>query len=209
MTANLILGGGLAGLSAAYHLGHANCLILEKAARPFGHAKSWLRNGFTWDEGPHVSFTKNDYVRRLFAESVGGEYDEYEVSIGNYYQGYWIDHPAQSNLYQVPQPLRTECLEGFLNRRPVDPEAKGPSDYAEWLDMAFGHAFAKTFPAAYTRKYWTTDARNLATDWVGARMYRPSEDDVRQGFLGPLSESGLGGTNHRSRRVTGLHRTSS
>jgi len=26
----------------------------------------------------------------------------------------WIDHPAQTCLYQVPEPLRTQCLESFL-----------------------------------------------------------------------------------------------
>jgi len=113
----LILGAGLAGLSASYHIGHDKCLILEKHLHNCGHLHSETREGFTWDQGPHVSFTKSDYVRDLFAKSVLGEFDEYEVKIANYYQGHWINHPAQSNLYQVPEPLRSRCLESFLQTR--------------------------------------------------------------------------------------------
>ena len=65
-----ILGAGLAGLSTAYHLG-ADSLIFEKHDHSGGHVHSTKINGFTWDEGPHVSFTKYDYVKKLFEESAG------------------------------------------------------------------------------------------------------------------------------------------
>ena len=63
---NLILGSGISGLSSSYHLGHENCLILEKKKYPYGHVFSDNKNGIIWDEGPHVSFTKNEYVKNLF-----------------------------------------------------------------------------------------------------------------------------------------------
>jgi len=183
----LILGAGLAGLSASYHLGHEHCLILEKNHYPFGHIHSEFINGFTWDEGPHVSFTKHDYVKELFAASVEDEYDEYEVKTGNYFQGYWIDHPAQSNLYQIPEPLRGECLQSFLNTRQAINPDRAPMNYAEWLEWALGPVFAENFPAAYTRKYWTTEPKNLTTGWVGSRVFYPSVEDVVAGSKGPLS----------------------
>jgi hypothetical protein len=49
--------------------------------------------------------------------------------------------------------------------------------------------FANTFPAAYTRKYWTTDPVNLGVDWIGARVFYPSVDDVKGGYAGPLGRS--------------------
>jgi protoporphyrinogen oxidase len=39
----------------------------------------------------------------------------------------------------------------------------------------------------YTRKYHTTDASNMTTDWLGPRMYRPSLEEVLRGALGPWS----------------------
>lgn len=182
---NLILGAGLAGLSASYHLGHDKCLILEKNAYAFGHLNVEIRDGFTWDQGPHVSFTKNDYVKSLFADGVDGEYDEYEVHTANYYRGHWIDHPAQSSLYQVPEPLRSRCLDSFLASRNGS-SGITPSNYQEWLDLAFGPAFAQEFSAAYTRKYWTRDPAALTTDWVGGRVFLPKVEDVLAGSKGPL-----------------------
>ncbi len=190
MAKTIILGAGLAGLSVSYHLGHQNCLLLEKASRPFGHIGSEIRDGFTWDEGPHVSFTKHDYVRQLFAESVGGEFEEFGARVGNYYQGHWIDHPAQVALHQVPEPLRTRCVESFLTSRPAaENQASPPRDYQEWLERAFGPVFAATFPVAYTRKYWTREPRDLTADWVGGRVHAPAVADVLAGAQGPLGRN--------------------
>jgi len=58
MTKTTILGAGLAGLSCSYHIGHQNCLIFEQKSHVGGHIYSHPIGGFTWDEGPHVSFTE-------------------------------------------------------------------------------------------------------------------------------------------------------
>jgi len=182
---NLVLGAGLAGISASYHIGHQKCMVLEKKPHSFGHVHSILRDGFTWDEGPHVSFTKHEYVRKLFAESVWEEYEEYPVRTVNYYQGQWIDHPAQSNLYQLADPLRTECLDSFLASRSNAGNASC-ANYKNWLEQAFGPVFASTFPAAYTRKYWTVEPELLTTDWVGERVFLPKVEEVVAGAKRPL-----------------------
>jgi len=181
----LILGAGFSGLSTSYHIGHDRCLVLEKTKNLFGHCKSTNKNGAVWDEGPHVSFTENDYVRKLFSDSVKGEYAEYKVNVGNYYKRTWIDHPAQVNLYQVPEPLRSECLESFLLA--FDQGEIETDDYGEWLKAAFGHVFSSNFPAAYTRKYWTCEPEELETSWIGRRVHRPGKEDVVKGAVAPLS----------------------
>jgi len=183
---NLILGAGLSGLSCSFHLGHKDSIVLEKAGNAYGHIRTEFREGFTWDEGPHVSFTTNDYVRSLFAESVGNNYDEYEVHTSNYYKGSWIDHPAQTSLYQIPEPLRSACVESFLRSR-RDISESHPRHYGEWLEQAFGPVFAQTFPAAYTRKYWTLPPEGLSTEWVGSRVFYPSVEEVTAGSRGPLN----------------------
>jgi protoporphyrinogen oxidase len=181
----VILGAGLAGLSASYHLGHPkNSAIFEAKDQYGGHLFSWQRNGFTWDDGPHISFTMNEYVKALFAECVGGEYEEVSIKATNYFKGHWIDHPAQTSLWQIPEPLRTQCLESFLDTVKNKPEK--PDNYEQWLHQAMGPVFADTFPAAYTRKYWTCEPRNLDVDWIGQRVMRPKVDDVVNSAKGPL-----------------------
>ncbi len=184
----VILGAGLAGLSASYHLGHERCVVFEQKHHAGGHIHSEIVDGFTWDEGPHLSFTKYDYVKELFADAVDQDFLEYPVETGNYFQGHWIPHPAQSNLFAVPEPLRSECLRDFHASRVRSDDDAPPRDYREWLHRAFGPTFAATFPTAYTRKYWTLPPEQLTTDWVGNRVYYPSVEDVTEGAKGPLPE---------------------
>jgi len=198
-----ILGAGPSGLGTSYHIGHNDCVVYEASDHCGGHTYSEVREGFTWDDGPHVNFGKNEYVRKLFADSVEQEVLEFAPIIRNYFRGHFIDHPAQSNLYQVPEPIRTECLHSFLATR-SNGQVAPPSNYQEWLTQAFGPVFAETFPAAYTRKYWTTEPKNLGTDWLEfpaakfprrlrakreTRVFYPSVEDVKGGYNGPLGRN--------------------
>lgn len=181
-----ILGAGLAGISASYHLGHENCIVYEKKNYIGGHIHTDIIDGFTWDEGPHVSFTKHEYVKKLFADNVKQEFLEYPVETANYYKGVWIPHPAQSNMFAIPQPLRDACLKDFLDSRDRIKYAIQPSNYAEWLKAAFGETFYNEFPRAYTKKYWTVEPELLTTDWVGERVFYPNVEDVKSGYLQAL-----------------------
>ena len=179
----------MAGLSASYHLGQENCQIFEQYTFAGGHIHSERREGFTWDEGPHVSFTKHAYVRDLFAAST--EFLEYPVFPTNYYKGSWVPHPAQTNLHAVPLAIREQCLRDFraAHGSEVPASEQAPENYREWLEMTFGQSFATLFPRAYTEKYWTTDPQNLTTDWVGVRVHAPNREEVEQGALAPLDKS--------------------
>jgi protoporphyrinogen oxidase len=185
-----VLGGGISCLAVGYYVGPEKCLVYEAASHYGGHVYSEEQDGCVWDDGPHVSYTKNEYIQEFFSDLVGGKFEEVTAEVVNYYRGHWIDHPAQSNLYQIPEPLRTRCLNSFLESRVENPEAQAPpANYEEWIHRAFGRVFADTFPAAYTRKYWTTEPAALGTDWIGKRVYYPKIEDVTNGAKGPLGRS--------------------
>lgn len=184
-----IIGAGLAGLSASYHLEHTNCLVFEQKDHIGGHVFTHSQNGFYWDEGPHVSFTKHKYVREIFEKSLNGEFLEYKVYPTNFYKGHWIPHPAQSNLFAVPEPLRTECLNDFLKSRDGNEKDYKPENYEEWLVEAFGKRFYETFPLKYTEKYWTVPPSQLNVDWIGSRVYYPDVDVVKAGSIAPPDKS--------------------
>jgi protoporphyrinogen oxidase len=52
----------------------------------------------------------------------------------------------------------------------------------------YGRTFARTFPFAYTRKYWTVEPAAMDVDWVGVRMYPPTLAEVVRGALAPDQE---------------------
>ena len=179
-----ILGAGCAGLGAAHHLAENGVepVVFEARDHFGGHTSTMVYDdGFVFDEGPHISFTKNKRIQKLFAESVEGDYEAFPSRVNNYWQGHWIKHPAQINLAGLPQDLIVDCVADFVaaQQRPTD----GIEDYEQWLRAAFGDTFAQTFPMEYTKKYHTTEARNLTTDWLGPRLYRPELKEVLNGAL--------------------------
>ncbi|MHB8902883.1 MAG: protoporphyrinogen/coproporphyrinogen oxidase [Thermoguttaceae bacterium] len=181
-----ILGSGMAGCGAAYRLGTEGfpAVMYDQRSYYGGHTASHrFAEGFTLDEGPHISFTENERVKSLLAESVGGEYFQHEALVNNYWQGYWIRHPAQCNLYGLPEDLVTKIIVDFVAARQKD---YGPiANYEQWLRASFGDTFAETFPLQYTKKYHTTTADNLSIDWIGPRLYAAHLEEVLRGALSP------------------------
>ena len=182
-----VIGAGISGLAVSHHLDHDGVTIFEASDHYAGHVHSDVSDGFTWDDGPHVSFTVNKYVREFLSDMVEGEDEAIPSLASNYYKGHWIAHPAQISLHQVPEPLRTRCLESFLASRQ---DERAVCNYKDWLHVAFGEVFAETFPAAYTRKYWTVDPVMLSTEWVGNRVMKPSVEQVQAGAAGALGIQG-------------------
>lgn len=183
-----IIGAGFAGFGAAHALAGSNTdvTVYEKRHVHGGHTSTHAyQDGFLFDEGPHISFTQNERLQELFAESIGGSYERLRASVNNYWQGYWIKHPAQVNLHGLPTDLVAACIRDFVeaSHKPAGDARIG--NYDDWLLAAFGETFARTFPGVYTRKYHSTDAVNLTTDWLGPRLYRPKLEEVLNGALNP------------------------
>jgi protoporphyrinogen oxidase len=180
-----ILGSGMAGLGAAWRLraeGVAS-VVYDKNPYPGGHTASHRVEGFVFDEGPHVSFTRDETVQRLFAEAVGGRYEAVDARINNYWRGHWIRHPAITNLHGLPANLVVDVVKDFVEREHQAPPAI--RTYEDWLVASYGRTFAQTFPMQYTRKYHTTEAANLSTDWVGPRLYQAKLEEVLHGAVSP------------------------
>ena len=91
---------------------------------------------------------------------------------------------------RYPSRCASQCLNSFLESRVGDAADQAPpANYEEWIHRAFGRVFADTFPAVYTRKYWTREPADLGTDWIGKRVYYPKVEDVVTGAKGPLGRS--------------------
>jgi len=176
-----ILGAGISGLGAAYSLRNeeVDAVLYEKKSRPGGHTVSHTNCGFTYDDGPHISFTKDKRIQELLANSVDNEFYTANVYCNNYWKGHWIKHPAQCNLYGLPTELKVDILADFFHAQTHDHgEIK---NYSDWLYASYGKTFSETFPMEYCKKYHTTAASNMSTEWVGPRLYRPDSKEVLAG----------------------------
>ncbi|SMO41708.1 protoporphyrinogen/coproporphyrinogen oxidase [Fodinibius sediminis] len=183
-----ILGTGMAGFGAAYRLRQEGLTqdlhMYDKNSYIGGHTASFeTDDGFIFDDGPHISFTDDKRLQKLFAENVDQEYETLKATVNNYWKGHWIKHPAQCNLHGLPSDLVADIIDDF-----AEAKYKGNGDvknYKEWLYAKFGETFAETFPMVYGKKYHTVDAEKMDIDWLGPRLYQPEMQEVLKGALEP------------------------
>src|SRR5438034_660558 len=134
MSGIAILGSGMSAVGAGYRLRgeKPKVTLFDKNSYAGGHTVTFKHaDGFQFDSGPHVSFTKDERIQELFAGAVKGAYEAVQYQLNNYWQGYWFPHPVQCNLYGLTPELVTKILLSFIEeeRKPL-PEVK---NYEEWL----------------------------------------------------------------------------
>lgn len=187
MSNNVILGAGIAGISAAYHLKQKgeNSVIFEKDNDWGGLCGFFEIDGFRFDRFVHFTFVKDEKIAELFAKS-SPLYAHPPVSY-NYWRGCWLKHPAQNNLAPLPIEEKVKIIDSFVNRPRKD--VAEISDYAEWLRVQYGDYFAENFPFAYTRKYWGVEAKQLETKWVGNRLHVSPLPEVLRGAFAEQQEN--------------------
>jgi protoporphyrinogen oxidase len=182
----VVIGSGMAAFGAAHRL-HAEGIapvMYDKNAYYGGHTASFrYESGFLFDIGPHISFTKDSRIQELFAESVEQRFETIQISLNNYWRGHWPKHPVQLHMHGLPEDVIIKVISDFVEARQLPEEA--PKNYEDWLLASFGRSFAELFPMQYTRKYHTTTAANMSTDWLGPRIYRPTLEEVLRGVLSP------------------------
>lgn len=182
----LILGGGLTGLSAAWHLQDVDHIILEQAPSVGGLAATDNVDGFLFDRGSHVWYTSNHEVD-TFVKSLPG------VSLKVHQRSAWvhaydrrIPAPFQGNLFGMPLNVVSDCLTGFCQRTTGQVE-----NFADWLLAAFGAGFYNHFMRPYNTKVWTVSPEELTIDWQNSRVDTPDPRQIIDGAIG-LQENRLG-----------------
>jgi protoporphyrinogen oxidase len=173
----IILGGGLAGLSACFH---GDGVIYEQKEASGGHARSHSRDGFTFDEGIHVLHTNSEYVLKLL-EKTNADLEVKERSAWIVSNGGMTRYPFQANTYGLPANIVRDCLLGFIQNDFTDRDQI--KNYEDWIYFMFGQGIAEHFMIPYCKKFWGVDPKMLTTDWVNIRHPRPSLEEVITGAL--------------------------
>jgi protoporphyrinogen oxidase len=179
-----VLGTGMAGLGAGHALDTAGVPFVCYDRNPYYGGHTWsfrYDEGFVFDEGGHISFTKNERIRNLLAANIGGKHEEPQLKIDNYWHGHRITHPVQCNMRGLPPELIVNVIKDFVAVHDTPMTAK--PNYAQWLHQTYGKTFAETFPMVYGRKYHTVGMDQLTTEWIGPRMYRPSLEEIVHGAV--------------------------
>lgn len=183
----IILGAGLAGLSAAYYSGFD---VYEARGTAGGSADSIRNEGFVFDFGIHVLHSKDPFFHNLI-KILDVELISHKRKAWIYSYGCYSSYPFQVNTSHLPLALRIKCLFGyFLNRN-----HSVPKNYKEWMLQNFGAGFSELFLIPYSEKFWRVSPEDMTYEWTDERVPRARPLEVikgafcdRQTDLGPNPE---------------------
>lgn len=183
-TDTLILGGGLAGLSAAYH-STGDHLVLERESRVGGLCRTNWYDGFGFDLSIHILFTRRPDLATLICDDLlGGAFHEHARSSWVYSHGRYTGYPFQSSLYGLPPEVIGDCLLGLI-RAHLAPPAGMPENFAQWARATFGDGIADHFFLPYNERVWATPPEEMDYTWIADRVSVPDLEEVVRGALEP------------------------
>lgn len=182
----VILGGGLAGISAAYHLekkGFTDYALFEKEADVGGLCGSVQQDGFTFDYTGHLLHINDPYFKELIEREIGFEH----FNVINrrsfvYSQERHTPYPYQMNLHGLPTETIAACIEGYVKRRT---DIKTPKDFKEWVLKHFGAGFAKHFFSPYQEKIFACKLTEITASWTGRFVPHTNLEQIIAGALKP------------------------
>lgn len=189
----VIIGAGLTGLSAAYHLekrGFTDYLLVEKDLTIGGLCRSVKQDGFTFDYTGHLLHTKDPYFQTLISELVGMQ-NFNSISRKSYIYSHkrFTKYPFQVNLYGLPSEVIAECIEGFVTRKQT--KKKNPN-FCEWVRSNFGEGLAKHFFDSYQRKIFDYDLNKITSTWMSRFVPSTSLSQMIEGAITDKQDTAIG-----------------
>lgn len=176
-----ILGGGISGLTLQRFLRHPSD-VLEKAAVPGGLCRTFWKDGFGFDIGGHILFSKHEHVNKLVNELLGDNINYCKRLNKILFKGRYVKYPFENDLGALDKQDCYECLIDYLKN-----DHPKPTNLEEWGYYTFGKSIADKYFLAYNRKIWKMEPRDMSLEWVG-RIPRPPMEDVIKSALGIETE---------------------
>jgi protoporphyrinogen oxidase len=178
-----ILGAGLTGLSAAYHLNRPYD-VFEQDAQAGGLCRTMEREDFFFDYTGHLLHLRNDYTKDLIQHLLPVTFVQHSRKAMIYTQGRYLDYPFQANIHALSAEMVKECIIGFVETLKESPEPPSPLSFHEWVLQTFGAGIAKYFMLPYNQKLWRIPLQTLSADWVSWSIPKPTLDEFLDGALG-------------------------
>jgi UDP-galactopyranose mutase len=196
----LIVGAGLAGLSAAHHLrraGQQPVIMVEAEDRPGGYAKTDWSGPWGADRAIHVLYFRSAEMKAWVGEMLGHAWREYAKNAIVDSGGIRTPFPFHANLHGRPADVVQECLAGTWKASLERSVAETPVTFADWIEMVHGPGVAKHFMSPYNLKQWTVPPAEMAWDWMGDFIPTPDYARILEGALRPVADTlGLNATFH-------------
>jgi protoporphyrinogen oxidase len=168
----IIIGAGPAGLTAAYELVKLNSapLVIEKADKVGGLARTEDYHGFQFDMGGHRFFTKVEAVSKTWREILGDKFLRRPRLSRIYYNRKFFDYPLKPLNALRGLGLRQSILIllSYIRWR-IRPYPREDT-FEQWVTNRFGRRLFRIFFKAYTEKVWGIPCSELKAEWAAQRI---------------------------------------
>ena len=168
----LVIGGGPAGLTAAYLLQQAGAhvTVFEGTEMVGGISQTAQYKGYRFDIGGHRFFTKYAPVEKLWHEILGSEFISVPRQSRIHYRGKYFDYPLKAwNALSGLGPIEAvRILYSYtlakLRPNPVE------ENFEQWVSNRFGTRLYEIFFKTYTEKVWGIPCTEIRAEWAAQRI---------------------------------------
>ena len=169
----VIIGGGPAGLTAAFELCKANIapIVLEKGDIVGGLARTISHEGFRFDIGGHRFYTKVKVVDDVWRDVLSSaDFLRRKRLSRILYNKKFFHYPLRAS----SMILGLGLLDGFAIfasylRARLFPE-KNEENFEQWVTNRFGRRLYTVFFKTYTEKVWGIPCSEISADWAAQRI---------------------------------------
>lgn len=171
----IILGGGLAGLSAGYVLTKAGLRVkvFESDSVVGGLSKTITHDGYRFDLGGHRFFTKdrglNDFVKGLMGEELISVPRKSKIYMRNKY----FDYPLKplNAIFGLGISTTIEILLDYAAEK-IKNLIRKPQNISleDWVVSNFGRKMFNIYFREYSEKVWGIDCSMISAEWVAQRI---------------------------------------
>lgn len=171
----VVLGGGLAGLSAGLVLTRAGrpVLVLEREPAVGGLARTVVRGAFRFDLGGHRFFTKDGKIEAFLRELMDGALATVsrrsQILLGNKYFDYPLKPLNAIGGLGVGATFRM-LLDYALERLKGAIRAPQIVSLEDWVVSRYGRAIFGVYFKGYSEKIWGINCRRISMEWVEQRI---------------------------------------
>ncbi len=171
----VILGAGLAGLSAGYLAAKAGLrvIVFEAASTVGGLAKTFTHRGFRFDLGGHRFITKSKRVEKFVTDILQGDFLVVPRKSKIYMLNRYFDYPLKpANAIFALGPSTTLRIIWDYFKEKVKQRIQPPHlvSLEDWVVNQFGRKMFDLYFRQYSEKVWGIASHKIDQEWVAQRI---------------------------------------